>query len=108
MEKSLMTFLLLFNDIKFGMSYLFCCNGYRHAIFFLNYESQVEYLKQAFTKKKYESEVEYLKKAFTKEEEKELNYFFIAVFFIFLSLKLPKFNKNPVVKSKIGHGTRSM
>ena len=46
-----MTFLLLFNYLKFGMSLLFCCNGYRHAIStILFYESQVEYLRKNFTK----------------------------------------------------------
>ena len=49
-----MTFLLLFNDLKFGKSSLFCCNGYRHAIFiFFFYESQVEYLRKAFTKENF-------------------------------------------------------
>ena len=53
MENSLMTFLLLFNDLKFGKSSLFCCNGYRHAIFtIIFYESQVEYLRKVFTKEK--------------------------------------------------------
>ena len=48
-----MTFLLLFNYLKFGKSLLFCCNGYRHSIFIIIfYESQVEYLKKAFTKEK--------------------------------------------------------
>ena len=47
MEKSLMTFLLLFKDLKFGLGSLFCCNGYRHAIStILFYESQVEYLRK--------------------------------------------------------------
>ena len=32
-KKLLMTFLLLFNDLKYGKSSLFCCNGYRHAPF---------------------------------------------------------------------------
>ena len=51
MEKSTMTFSLLFNDLKFGNGSLFCCNGYRHAIFkILFYESQEEYLRKAFTK----------------------------------------------------------
>ena len=46
-------FLLLFNDLKFGKSSLFCCYGYRHAIFIiLFYESQEEYLRKAFTKEK--------------------------------------------------------
>ena len=54
MENSQMTFLLLFNDLKLGKSSLFCCNGYRHAIFtiFL-YETYVEYLRKAFTKEKH-------------------------------------------------------
>ena len=43
MEKSLITFLLLFNDLKYGKNSLFCCNGYSHAIFtIIFYESQVE------------------------------------------------------------------
>ena len=50
MEKSIITFLLLFNDIKYGKNSSFCCNGYSHAISF--YESQVEELKKAFTKEK--------------------------------------------------------
>ena len=33
MRKSLMTFLLLFNSLKFSKTSLFCCNGYSHAIF---------------------------------------------------------------------------
>ena len=51
MEKSLMTFLLLFNGEKFVKTLLFCCNSYSLAIFtILFYESQVEYLTKAFTK----------------------------------------------------------
>ena len=53
MEKSLMTFLVLFNSLKFGNISLFCCNGYSHAIFtILFYESQVEKLRKSFTKEK--------------------------------------------------------
>ena len=53
MKKSLMTFLLLFNDLMFGKSSLFCCNGYRHVIStILFYESQVEYLRKHLQKKK--------------------------------------------------------
>ena len=60
MEKSFMTFLLLFNDLKFGKISLICCNGYRHAIFsILFYESQVEYLRKAFTKEKRKKSVNY-------------------------------------------------
>ena len=33
LEKSLMTFLLLFNSLNFGKTSLFCCNGYSHASF---------------------------------------------------------------------------
>ena len=53
MEKLLMTFLLLFNDLKYGKSSLFCCNGYRHALFkiiFLWISST--YLRKALTKGK--------------------------------------------------------
>ena len=53
MENSLITFLLLFDDLKFGKNSLFFCNGYSHAIFtILFYESQVEELRKAFTKEK--------------------------------------------------------
>ena len=53
MEKSLATFLLLFNDLKFDKNSLFCCNGYSHAIFtIIFYKSQVEELRKAFTKEK--------------------------------------------------------
>ena len=53
MEKSLITFFLLFNDLKYGTNSLFCCNGYSHAIFKKkNSESQVEELIQAFKQKK--------------------------------------------------------
>jgi hypothetical protein len=38
-------------DLKFGTNSLFCCNGYSHAIFtIIFHESQVEYLRKAFTK----------------------------------------------------------
>ena len=48
-----MTFPLFFNDLKFGKTSLFCCNGYMFDIFtILFYESQVEYLRKAFTKEK--------------------------------------------------------
>ena len=47
-EKSLITFLLLFNDLKYGKNSLFC---YSHAIFtILFYESQVKELRKSFTK----------------------------------------------------------
>ena len=58
MENSLMTFLLLFNDLKFGKTSLFCCNGYSYPIFtILFYVSQVEYLRKAFRKEKKEKKV---------------------------------------------------
>ena len=67
---------MLFNDLKFDKNLLFCCNGYSHAIFtILFHESQVEYLRKAFTK------------------EKDANYFFIA----FLRPKIPNLKKKPVV-----------
>ena len=50
MEKSLIAFLLLFNDLKYGKNSLFCCNGYSHAIFKIIFsESQVEVQRKAFT-----------------------------------------------------------
>ena len=53
MKKSLIAFLLLFNDLKYGKNSLFCCNGYSHAIFIiLFYESQVNELRKSSTKEK--------------------------------------------------------
>ena len=53
MRKSLITFLLLFNDLKYDKNSLFCCNGYSHAFFtILFYEKQVKELRKAFTKEK--------------------------------------------------------
>ena len=53
MKKSLITYLLLFYDLKYFKNSLFCCNGYSHAIFtILFYESQVKELRKAFTKEK--------------------------------------------------------
>ena len=77
-EKNLlMTFLLLFNDLKFGKSSLFYCNGYRHAIFKILFD---------------ESQVVYLRKAFTKEEKKIkiVNEFFISVLLHFYDLNSTK------------------
>ena len=76
MEKLLMTFLLLFNDLKYGKSSLFCCNGYRHALFkiiFLWISSR------------------YLRKALKKEKrEKKFNDFFITVLLqLYDLIKLP-------------------
>ena len=52
-EKIINYFLLLYNDLEYGKNSLFCCNGYRHAIFtILYYESHVEELRKAFTKDK--------------------------------------------------------
>ena len=52
-KKSLIAFLLFFNDLKYGKNSLFCCNGYNHAIFtIIFYKSQVEELRKAFTKGK--------------------------------------------------------
>ena len=61
MEKLLLTFLLLFKELKYGKSSLFCCNGYRYALFkiiFLWISSR--YLRKALTKEK--------------REEKNVNY----------------------------------
>ena len=53
LKKSRITFLLLFNDLKYRKNSLFCCNGYSHAIFtFFFNESQVKELRKAFTKEK--------------------------------------------------------
>ena len=57
MRKSQVTFLLLFNSLKFSKTSLFCCNGYSHAIFtILFYESQVEQ-QRLIPKEKNEKEV---------------------------------------------------
>ena len=55
MGKLLMNFLLLFNDLKYGKSSIFCCNGYKHALFkiiFLWISSR--YIRKALTKEKRE------------------------------------------------------
>ena len=76
-----MTFLLLFNSLKFGKTSLFCCNGYSHVIFtILFYESQVEYLRKSFTK-----EINFKKSA---------NDFFIAVLLHFYDLKYLNLTKS--------------
>ena len=52
MEKSLITFLLLFIDLKYGKNSLYCCNGYSHAIFtILYFESQLEEIAKKSTKR---------------------------------------------------------
>ena len=50
-KKSLITFLLLFNDLKYGKNLLFCCNGYSHAIFTILF-SHVKELRKPFTKER--------------------------------------------------------
>ena len=90
MENSLMTFLLLFNDLKFGKSSLFCCNGYRHAIFtIIFYESQVEYLriKSLYKREKY---------------KKSVNDFFIAVLLHFYDLNYLNLTKSQLSNQKSG------
>ena len=53
LEKSLMTFLLLFNSLNFSKTSLFCCNGYSHAIFtILFYKSQADNQENHLQKKK--------------------------------------------------------
>ena len=45
--------LLFNNDLKYGKNFLFCFNGYYHAIFtILFYESQVKELRKSYTKEK--------------------------------------------------------
>ena len=70
-------FFLPFNDIKFGKSSLFCCNGYRHAIFkIIFYESHIE-------------------KLYTKEKKgKIVNEFFNAVLLHFYDLYYLNSTKN--------------
>ena len=58
MKKLLITFLLLFNDLKYGKNSLFCSNGYSHAIFtIIFYESQVKELRKASTKEKLKEKI---------------------------------------------------
>ena len=47
-KKSLITFLLLFNDLQYGKNLLFCCNGHSHAIFIISSKRT----KKTFTKEK--------------------------------------------------------
>ena len=88
MEKLLMTFLLLFNDLKYGKSSLFCCNGYRHALFkilFLWISSR--YLRKALIKEK--------------REEKNVNDFFIAVLLHFHDLNYLILTKSRLSNQKL-------
>ena len=88
MEKSPMTFLLLFNDLKFGKGSLFCCNGYRHAIFkIIFYESQEEYLRKEFTKEK---------------ERKNANDFFYCYLIHFYDLNYLNSTKSRLSNQKSG------
>ena len=58
MKKTLITFELLFNDLKYGKNSLFYCNGYSQAIFTIFfYESEVKELRKAFIKGKKNSKV---------------------------------------------------
>ena len=83
MEKSIITFLLFINELKYSKNSWFCCNDYSHAIFtILFYESQIEELRKAFTKEK---------------KEKKVLMTFLLLFYYFLWPKIPKFNKKPVV-----------
>ena len=81
-----MIFSLLFNDLKFGKSSLFCYNGYRHAVLDF-YESQEEYLRKAFTKQK---------------KEKKFNDFFIAVLLHFYDLNYLNSTKSRLSHQKSG------
>ena len=84
-----MTFLLLFNDLKFGKSSLFRCNGYRHAIFtIIFYESQVEYLRKSFIKEK--------------NLKKSVNDFIIAVLLHFYDLNYLNLTKSWLSYQKSG------
>jgi hypothetical protein len=84
-----MTFLLVFNDLKFGKSSLFCYNGYRHAIFtIIFYDSQVEYLIKALTKEK--------------NGKKIVNDFFIAVLLHFYDLNYLNLTKSRLSYQKSG------
>ena len=93
MEKSLMTFLLLFNSLKFGKTSLFCCNGYSHAIFtilFLGISSRI-------TKKKIYKR---------KKLKKSANDFFIAVLLHFYDLKYLNLTKSRLSNQKMGMGIK--
>ena len=89
MENSLMTFLLLFNDLKLGKSSLFCCNGYRHAIFtilFLWILSRIS-KKSLYKRKKW---------------KKSVNDFFIAVLLHFYGLNYLNSTKSRLSNQKSG------
>ena len=87
-EKILITFLLLFNYLKYGKSSLFCCNGYRHAllkIIFLWISSR--YLRNHLQKKK---------------EKKNIDDFFIAVLLHFYDLNYLYSTKSWLSNKKSG------
>ena len=89
MKKSLKTFLLLFNSLKFSKTSLFGCNGYSHAIFtIIFYESQEEQLRKSITKEK--------------NLKKSDNDFFISVSFHFYDLKYQNLTKKRLFNQKSG------
>ena len=83
-----MTFLLLFNILRFSKTSLFCCNGYSHSIFtYFFYESQVQRLRKSNTKEFF---------------FKFANDFFIAVLLRFYDLKHQNLTKNRLSNQKSG------
>ena len=57
MEKSLITFLLLFNGLNFGKTSLFCCKGYIHATFTILFNKSQEEELSIYEIKKYKKSV---------------------------------------------------
>jgi hypothetical protein len=90
MEKSLITFLLLFSDLKFGKTLLFYGNGYSHAIFkfFLWISSKIT--KKSIYKRK--------------KKKKSVNDFFIDVLLHFYDLKYLNSTKSRLSNQKSGMG----
>ena len=84
-----MTFLLLFNSLKFGKTSLFCCNVYSHAIFTILF---YEFLGK-ITKKIIYKRIFFLKSA---------NDFFIAVLLHFYDLKYLNLTKSRLSNQKSG------
>ena len=89
MENSLMTFLLLFNNQKFGKSSLFGCNGYRHAIFIIIF---LWILSRISKKSRYKR----------KKWRKSVKDFFIAVLLHFYDLNYLNLTKSWLSNQKSG------
>ena len=85
----LLLFLLLFNDLKYGKSSLFCCNGYRHALFIIIFF----YISSKYLKKAKENR---------ENREKNVNDFFYYCLLHFYELNYLNLTKSLLSNQKTG------